>query len=58
MLSYLAFVMRVLGETDESYGQTLILSALRMLQDCPTNGISLRKVSLSNLTSGCSAYVT
>jgi transformation/transcription domain-associated protein len=46
MLSYLAFVMRVLGETDESYGETLILSALRMLQDCPTNGISLRKVRL------------
>lgn len=46
MLSYLAFVMRVLGETDESYGQTLTLSALRMLQDCPTNGISLRKVRL------------
>ncbi|TFK43492.1 hypothetical protein BDQ12DRAFT_731508 [Crucibulum laeve] len=43
MLSYLAYVMRFSGEPDDSYGETLILSALRILQDCPANGIALRK---------------
>lgn len=46
MLSYLAYVMRFSGEQDDSYGETLILSALRILQDCPPNGILLRKVCL------------
>ncbi|KAG6868521.1 hypothetical protein C0993_001622 [Termitomyces sp. T159_Od127] len=32
------------GEPDESASETLILIALRMLQDCPPNGITLRKV--------------
>ncbi|GLB33849.1 putative PI3 PI4-kinase family protein [Lyophyllum shimeji] len=43
VLSYLAYVMRFSGEADEKYGETLILTALRMLQDCPANGIALRK---------------
>ncbi|KAF8076441.1 hypothetical protein FPV67DRAFT_1558921 [Lyophyllum atratum] len=43
VLSYLAYVMRFSGEADENYGETLILTALRMLQDCPANGIALRK---------------
>ncbi|KAF8655244.1 hypothetical protein AX16_003148 [Volvariella volvacea WC 439] len=43
MLSYLAYVMRYTGEQDESYGETLVLRALRLLQDCPSSGIPLRK---------------
>ena len=47
MLSYLAFVMRYLnnaGESDVTYGETLVTNALRILQDCPASGMSLRKV--------------
>ncbi|KAF9009027.1 hypothetical protein BDQ17DRAFT_1422200 [Cyathus striatus] len=43
MLSYLAYMMRFSGDHDNIYGETLILSALRILQDCPANGIALRK---------------
>ncbi|KAF9057606.1 hypothetical protein BJ165DRAFT_1520972 [Panaeolus papilionaceus] len=43
MLSYLAYVMRFSGEVSDAYGETLVLAALRLLQDCPANGISLRK---------------
>ncbi|TFK23272.1 atypical/PIKK/TRRAP protein kinase [Coprinopsis marcescibilis] len=43
MLSYLAFVMRYLNETEGSYGETLVGSALRILQDCPASGVALRK---------------
>lgn len=44
MLSYLAYIMRFSGDLADSYGETLILSALRLLQDCPSNGIAMRKV--------------
>jgi transformation/transcription domain-associated protein len=44
MLSYLAYIMRFSGDLADSYGETLILSALRLLQDCPSNGIVMRKV--------------
>lgn len=30
---------------DEAYGERLIIIALRMLQDCPADGIALRKVT-------------
>ncbi|KAH9951586.1 hypothetical protein B0H21DRAFT_818036 [Amylocystis lapponica] len=43
MVSYLAFVLRGLGEQYESEGETLLLSALRILQDCPANAIPARK---------------
>ncbi|KAF5387961.1 hypothetical protein D9615_000446 [Tricholomella constricta] len=43
VLSYLAYVMRLSGDLDEKSGEILILTALRMLQDCPANGIALRK---------------
>ncbi|KIK68099.1 hypothetical protein GYMLUDRAFT_36928 [Collybiopsis luxurians FD-317 M1] len=47
MLSYLAFVMRhspeQSSEQNESHGDRLILHALRLQQDCPANGMSLRK---------------
>lgn len=36
--------MRFSGEQSETYVENLILSALRLLQDCPSNGITLRKV--------------
>src|SRR6266567_6458473 len=45
MLSYLAYIMRFSGDLADSYGETLILSALRLLQDCPSNGIAMRKVT-------------
>lgn len=44
MLSYLIYVMRFSGEITDSYGETLVLSALRLFQDCPSSGILLRKV--------------
>lgn len=44
MLSYLAYIMRFSGDLADSYGETLILGALRLLQDCPSNGIAMRKV--------------
>ncbi|KAG6866480.1 hypothetical protein C0991_003998 [Blastosporella zonata] len=43
VLSYVAYVMRFPGEPDEASAEILILTALRMLQDCPPNGIALRK---------------
>ncbi|KAF9485316.1 hypothetical protein BDN70DRAFT_848082 [Pholiota conissans] len=46
MLSYFAYVMRYNSSNlnlAELHGETLILSALRFLQDCPSNGITMRK---------------
>lgn len=51
MLSFLAYVMRFSGDLDNTYGETLVLSALRLLQDCPANGIALRKVLYFGLSS-------
>lgn len=44
MLQYLIFVIRQSGEISEPYGETLVLSVLRLFQDCPANGVHLRKV--------------
>jgi transformation/transcription domain-associated protein len=44
MVSYLAFIMRVLGEQGEVYGDPLIIVCFRLLQDCPANAIVSRKV--------------
>lgn len=49
MLSYLAYNMRFSGEQSDGYAENLILSALRLLQDCPSNGIALRKVISINV---------
>jgi transformation/transcription domain-associated protein len=43
MVSSLAYIVRALGEQSESYGDTLIVSSLRILQDCPANAIVARK---------------
>ncbi|KDR83700.1 hypothetical protein GALMADRAFT_236040 [Galerina marginata CBS 339.88] len=43
MLSYLAYVMRFSADLADSYGETLILTALRLLQDCPSNNVALRR---------------
>ncbi|KAM6495848.1 hypothetical protein JOM56_008554 [Amanita muscaria] len=43
LLSYVAYVMRFLSEINEPWGETLILCAMRLLLDCPANGITLRK---------------
>ncbi|KAH7909445.1 hypothetical protein BJ138DRAFT_1066999 [Hygrophoropsis aurantiaca] len=43
MVSYVAYMMRGFGEQFDSFGERLILSALRLLQDCPANGIQARK---------------
>jgi transformation/transcription domain-associated protein len=45
MLQYLIFVIRQSGEISETYGETLVLSVLRLFQDCPANGVHLRKVT-------------
>lgn len=56
MLSYLAFVMRHTPEQSDNYGDRLILHALRLQQDCPANGILLRKVPVA--LSGISYYLS
>jgi transformation/transcription domain-associated protein len=58
MVSYIAYVMRGLGEQFDSQGETLILASLRIMQDCPANAIASRKVrfTISNaqlLFDGC-----
>ena len=44
MISYLAFVLRGMGDQHDNEGQALVLAALRILQDCPSMAISARKV--------------
>jgi transformation/transcription domain-associated protein len=46
MVSYIAYVMRGLGEQFDSQGETLIQASLRIMQDCPANAIASRKVCL------------
>ncbi|KAJ7180147.1 FAT domain-containing protein [Mycena crocata] len=43
ILSYLTYVMRWGVDNQETYGDTLLLSTLRLLQDCPANSIATRK---------------
>lgn len=44
MLSFLAYVMRYAApEGDATYGERLVSCSLRIMQDCPTNGVALRK---------------
>jgi transformation/transcription domain-associated protein len=45
MVSYLAYVLRGLGEQSEAYGEALVLTALRLCQDCPAHSLSARRVS-------------
>ena len=49
MVSYIAYVMRGLGEQFDSQGETLILASLRIMQDCPANAIASRKVCLLSI---------
>ena len=44
MISYLAFVLRGMGDHQDAEGQALVLAALRILQDCPSMAIAARKV--------------
>lgn len=46
MLQYLIFIIRQSGEIPDTYGETLVLSVLRLFQDCPAHGVHLRKVIL------------
>ncbi|KAH7887705.1 hypothetical protein F5I97DRAFT_1804974 [Phlebopus sp. FC_14] len=43
MVSYVAYIIRGFGEQFDSVGERLILSAVRLLQDLPANGIQARK---------------
>ncbi|KAI0068843.1 FAT-domain-containing protein [Artomyces pyxidatus] len=43
MVSYLAYILRGLGEQYHSYGNTLLLASLRLLQDIPANAIPARR---------------
>jgi transformation/transcription domain-associated protein len=45
MVSYLAYVLRGLNEQSEAYGEALVLTALRLCQDCPAHSLSARRVS-------------
>lgn len=49
MLSYLAYVMRFASDSDQPYGEKLMACSLRIMQDCPTNGVSIRKVCFSRI---------
>jgi len=44
MVSYVAYIMRGIGDNFDSFGERLILAALRLMQDLPSNGIQARKV--------------
>jgi hypothetical protein len=44
MLSYIAYVLRGLGDQHESHGDSLLLASLRLLQDIPAHDISSRRV--------------
>ncbi|CCM01587.1 uncharacterized protein FIBRA_03647 [Fibroporia radiculosa] len=43
MISYLAFVLRSLGEHPDSDGEKLIRNVVRLLQDCPPTAVGARK---------------
>nr|GAT59465.1 predicted protein [Mycena chlorophos] len=54
-ISYLTYVMRWGVENQESYGDTLLLSTVRLLQDCPSTAVATRKdllIVFRHLTSG------
>lgn len=44
MVSYIAYIMRGLGEKYDPQGEILILASLRIMQDCPANAIASRRV--------------
>lgn len=46
MLSYVAYVLRGLGDQHESHGDSLLLASLRLLQDIPAHDISSRRVRI------------
>ncbi|KAI0284236.1 FAT domain-containing protein [Russula aff. rugulosa BPL654] len=47
MLSYVAYVLRSLGDQHESHGDSLLLASLRLLQDIPAHDISSRRELLT-----------
>ncbi|KAH9999859.1 FAT domain-containing protein [Russula vinacea] len=47
MLSYVAYVLRGLGDQHESHGDSLLLASLRLLQDIPAHDISSRRELLT-----------
>lgn len=46
MISYMAYVLRGSAAQFEQHGESLILTALRVMQDCPATAISPRRVSI------------
>ena len=44
MVSYLAYILRNLGDQYDVYGDNLLLSSLRLLQDIPASAIVARRV--------------
>ena len=50
MVSLLFWAMRGIGEQSEPYGESLLLPAVRLLQDCPANAIAARKVLSARLS--------
>ncbi|KAI9508927.1 FAT domain-containing protein, partial [Russula earlei] len=47
MLSYVAYVLRGLGDQHESHGDSLLLASLRLLQDIPAHDIPSRRELLT-----------
>lgn len=44
MITYTLYALRGQGEQPDARGETLILAALRVMQDCPGNAIGSRRV--------------
>ncbi|KDQ64542.1 hypothetical protein JAAARDRAFT_28186 [Jaapia argillacea MUCL 33604] len=42
-ISYLAYVLRSIPEQYDTYGETVIIAALRLLQDCPSTSMTARR---------------
>ena len=49
LVSYLTFTLRGMGEQFETFGEALVLTSLRLCQDCPPNAILSRRVSFEVL---------
>ena len=49
LVSYLTFTLRGMGEQFETFGEALVLTSLRLCQDCPPNAIISRRVSFKGI---------
>lgn len=51
MITYTLYALKgINGDVYDPRGETLILAALRVMQDCPGNAITSRRVNISPFT--------